>query len=213
MHGRFAGEIAPLGMLDHVDFADQIGDRDIRRGEFLAIAIVATDPIDGSFRAHRGDFVFRFARDGRVGMVVDFRAGDDRQGVVEQVDQSAEHPRFGLAAKSEKKNVVSREDGVDDLRDDGFVIAEDIRKQRIAAPEFGDQVAAHLVLDRLHSIAALSQLADGSWVVPSPCRLCLRRLLRRLLNGRESLRWIVRSVGSSVSQVRLFVCGIPRKIW
>ena len=41
MHGHFAREIAALGVLDHVDLADQVGDGDVGRGELLVIAVVA----------------------------------------------------------------------------------------------------------------------------------------------------------------------------
>ena len=134
-------------------------------------------------------------------MVVDFGAGDDRQGVVEQVDQAAKHPRFGLAAESEKKNVVSRQNGVDDLRNDGFVITENIRKKRVAATEFGDQVAPHLVLDRLHLIAALAQLAD-----------CLGSLRRHV--GSFSAGCFDQFLKAFEKRPTIRVeLSIPRKIW
>ena len=34
-------------MFDHIDLADQIGDRDVGRGEFFLIAGLASDPFDG----------------------------------------------------------------------------------------------------------------------------------------------------------------------
>ena len=86
---------------------------------------------------------------------------DDRHGVVEQVDELAEHPRLGLAAEAEEEHVVPREDRVLDLRDDRLFVAEDVGEERLARPDLGDQVAPHLVLDRLHPIPARPQLAQG----------------------------------------------------
>ena len=46
VHGQLAREIAALGVLDHVDLADQVGDRDVGRGQLLVIALLAADPGD-----------------------------------------------------------------------------------------------------------------------------------------------------------------------
>ena len=46
MDRLLVGEIAPFGDLDRIDLADQVGDRDVRRGELLAVAVVAADPGD-----------------------------------------------------------------------------------------------------------------------------------------------------------------------
>ena len=94
-------------------------------------------------------------------MVVDLRAGDDRHGVVEQVDQLAEHPRLGLAAQAEEEHVVLGEDRVPDLGDDRLFVAEDVGEERLARLELGDQVAPHLILDRLDPVTARPQLAQG----------------------------------------------------
>ena len=73
-------------------------------------------------------------RDGRERIVVDLRAGDDRDGVVEQVDELAEHPRLGLAAQAQEQHVVLGEDRVLDLGDDRLLVAEDIGKQAARRP-------------------------------------------------------------------------------
>ena len=88
---------------------------------------------------------------GREGIIVDFRAGDDRYCIVEQVDQLAEHPGLGLAPQAQEEHVVLGEDRVTDLGDHGLFIAQDIGKQRLARRELGDQVAPHLIFDRLDS--------------------------------------------------------------
>ena len=66
-------------------------------------------------------------------MVVDLRPGDDGHGVVEQVDELAEHPGLGLAAEAEEEHVVPRQDGVLDLGDDRLLVAEDVGEEELAA--------------------------------------------------------------------------------
>ena len=40
VHRQLAREIAALGVLDHVDLADQVGDRHVGRGQLFVIALV-----------------------------------------------------------------------------------------------------------------------------------------------------------------------------
>ncbi len=63
MHRHLAREIAALGMLDHVDFADQVGDGNVGRGELFVIALVAADPGDRRGVAFGGDQVAGVFRD------------------------------------------------------------------------------------------------------------------------------------------------------
>jgi hypothetical protein len=65
------------------------------------------------------------------------------------VDKLPEHPRFGLAAQAEKKHVVARQDGILNLGDDGFFVTQDGWKERLAGSQHANQVAPHLVFDRL----------------------------------------------------------------
>ena len=63
---------------------------------------------------------------------------------VEQNCQRAEQARLGLAAKAEQDEIVTREDGVDDLRDDRLVVADDAGKNGPAGFEPDHQVLADL---------------------------------------------------------------------
>ena len=101
-----------------------------------------------------GDQVAGVFRHRLEGIVVDFRAGDDRYGIVEQVDQLAEHPGLGLAPQAQKQHVVLGEDRVANLGDHRLFVAQDIGKQRLARCELGDQVPPHLIFDRLDPIPA-----------------------------------------------------------
>ena len=102
VHGQLAREIPALGVLDHVDFTDQVGDGDVRRRELLVVATIGADPLDGRPIALLGHQVTRRPGDRMIGIVVDLGAGDDRDRVVQQVHELAEHSRLGLAAQAEK---------------------------------------------------------------------------------------------------------------
>ena len=166
VHGQLAREVPPLGVLDHVDLADQVGDGHVGRGQLLVIALLAADPGDRRGVALLGHQVAGVLRDRVERVVVDLRAGDDRQVFVEQMDELAQHPRLGLAAQAQEQHVMPRQDGVLDLRDDGLFVAQDVGKERLARPELADQVAPHLVLDRLHPISACPQFPQR----PGPIR-------------------------------------------
>jgi hypothetical protein len=74
---------------------------------------------------------------------------------VEQGGEGAEDAGLGLAAEAEEDEVVAREDGVDDLGDDGIVIADDAGEEGLSVAlaaggdlaEACDEVVAELVLD------------------------------------------------------------------
>ena len=173
MHHVFARQVPPLGVLDQVDFADQVGDRDVGRRQFFVIAAVAADPFDRAGVAFLRDEIARVFGERGQRIVVDFRAGDDRDGVVEQLDQHPQHAGLALAAQTQKQHVVPRQDGVHDLRNDRLVVAEDPWKQRFAFAELAEQVAAHLAFDAGDLISTGPQLAEvfrsvgHSWFVPS----------------------------------------------
>ena len=77
--GLFVGEIAALGDFDRIDLADEVGDRDVRRGQLLAVALVAVDPCDRQGVAQLGRFLAAGAANRLERIVVDFAAIDDRE--------------------------------------------------------------------------------------------------------------------------------------
>ena len=93
--------------------------------------------------------------DGLKRIVVDFRAGDDRNLIVEQLGELTNDAALRLAAQSEQDDVVLRENRVDELGNDGFVVADDAGKEFFAALQFLDEIGAQLVFDRDASVAAL----------------------------------------------------------
>src|SRR4029077_18647319 len=93
--------------------------------------------------------------------IVDLAPGDDRHALVEQVRQRAEDARLGLTAQPEEDDVVLREDGIVNGRDDRSFVAVDAGKQRLAAGNGREQVASHLIFDRGDAVTGCAQLAEG----------------------------------------------------
>jgi len=79
---------------------------------------------------------------------VNLAAGNDRQMLVEQRHQRAKDAALCLSSQAEQDEVVTGQHGIDQLRNDRVVVADDARKQRLAAAKFCNQVVAHFVLHR-----------------------------------------------------------------
>ena len=124
MERQLVREVAPLGHLDRVDFADEVGDRGVRRGQLLPEALVAAHPLDRAFVALGGHELAAVAGDRVVGVVEHFRAGDDGEPFVQQVGQAPHDPGLGLAPFTEENDVVPRQQGVLQGRQDRAVIAD-----------------------------------------------------------------------------------------
>ena len=99
-------------------------------------------------------------RGGVRGIVVDLRAGDHRQPLVEQVGEGPDDPRLRLAPLAEEDDVVPGEEGVLQLRKDGLLVAEDPRHERFAGGDAGGGVAPDLLLHRHGLPARLLQLTQ-----------------------------------------------------
>ncbi len=147
MHRQLAREISPLRMLDHIDFADQVGDRNIRRGQLFVIAVVAPDPLDRRRVTLRNDHVAGMLGNRRERVVVYFRAGHHRNRIIQQSHQLAQHASLGLAPQPEKQDVVLGKDRILDLGYNRLVVTQDSGKKRLARRQPGDQIVPHLVLD------------------------------------------------------------------
>ena len=64
---------------------------------------------------------------GWYGIVVDLRMGHDGQPLVEEAHHGADDPGLGLAALPEEDDVVTGQDGVLQLGQDGVLESEDTR--------------------------------------------------------------------------------------
>ena len=123
--------------------------------------------------------------DGRVRVVVDLAAGDDRRPLVEQADEGADQAGLALPALAEQHEVVAGEQGALDLGDDGVVEADDAGQGRGAGGEAGDEVLADLGLDAAVDVPGGAQFAEG---VDAGCRHPLDATTRPQGLGREPQR-------------------------
>ena len=146
--GQLVGDVlAAARRLDRVDIADHVGDRDVGSGELLDVALVAMQPRDGGLFAALGDQFEASPAGGAVRIVVDFTTLHVRGKLVEQRGELPDEACFGLAAQTQKDEIVAGKNGVDYLRDDRIVVSQNAWKQGIAPLNLTDEIAAEFVLD------------------------------------------------------------------
>ena len=155
---RLVVQIAAFGHLDGIDLADQIGDGDVRRRQLLAVAFRSGQPRNGRLVARLRHDGAPLGRDRAKRILGDLRPLDDRRFLVEQRRQPPHQPRFRLPPLAKQHDVLPAENGVHDLRNHRLVVADDARKQRLAPPQLGNQVAPHLGLHRQHLVARRPKL-------------------------------------------------------
>jgi glycerophosphoryl diester phosphodiesterase len=71
-----------------------------------------------------------------------------RDRIVEQSGQRAEKATLRLTAQTKQNEIVARQDRVDDLRYNGFVVPDDAGEEQVARAQACDQVFAHFVANR-----------------------------------------------------------------
>src|SRR3990170_52240 len=130
--GFLVSQITPLGDLDRIYLAHQIGNGNIRRCQLFSVAMLPVDPLDRQRIAQFGGLLPAGAADRVMGIVVDLAALDDRNPLVQQADQPADHARFALAALPQEYHMVSGEDRVFDFGYDCIVVADDPRQDAFA---------------------------------------------------------------------------------
>ena len=79
---------------------------------------------------------------------MNFAAGDVGNLGVKKFDQAAQDAALGLAAQAEQDEIVARQNGVGDLRQDRFFVAVNAGEERFARFELAQQIRAHLILHR-----------------------------------------------------------------
>jgi hypothetical protein len=154
-------QVAAFGDTDRVDLADEVGDRDVGRGELLGIAAVARQPVDRRVVTELVDERPCRRGDGRVRVVIELAAADDGDRLVEEADEQPRHPGLGLPSLAEEDEVLAGEDGVLDGGQHGLVVAHDARKDRLALAEPREQVGAQLLLDAPAAPAGSSERTEG----------------------------------------------------
>ena len=129
---------------------------------------------------------------------------DNGQLFVEQPGQRSEQPAFCLAAQAEQDEIVTGQDGVDDLRDNRFIVTDDAREEwcpglLVAHPRY--EVLADLIFHRTpldpSRCDGLTELGNGGGkhlcILPAqrlryaPCRLCRGLWFTRTAAGRRSV--------------------------
>ena len=80
--------------------------------------------------------------------------------LVEQIDEPAQDAALGLSAQSEQNEVVLRENRVDELRDDGVVVADDAGEQRFAGLQLAHEVVADFLFDGTRVQTRLPEFAQ-----------------------------------------------------
>ncbi len=109
----------PLGHLDGVDIADQVGDRCVRRRQLLGVPLVAVAPLNRQLVAEFRGATPRCRRDRIERVLPQFRAGDHRSPLVQQPHQRTQQPGLALPALTEEYDVVPGDQRALDLRNHG----------------------------------------------------------------------------------------------
>ena len=152
------GEIFSLGDLDRVDLADEVGYRDIRRRKLFGISSLARDPFDLEQIAFLGDLFATGLADRLERIVIDLASFNDRDFFVQQAFEVADQARLGLSPLAQENHVVTRQDRVFELRDDGVVVSDDILKHRAAGFHLLDEILAQLRPYRQNLVAGFLKL-------------------------------------------------------
>src|SRR5437867_6360352 len=158
MHAEFAADgVSAFGGLDGIDIANDVRDRHIGRREFLNIPLFPAAISDGRAVAHLFDQVAALTANGREWIIVDLTSGDDRDGIVQKLDQTAQNAALRLTSQSKQDHVMPGEDGVYNLRNDAVVVADDAREDRGLRAQLAYQVGPHFLFDGSISIGPLAK--------------------------------------------------------
>src|SRR4051794_24358 len=170
VHGELVREqvTSPRG-LDWIDIADQVGDRHVRGGELLDVALLPSKPGDGCGFPALCQQLSGILRDRGERIVVDLTPGDGRNPLVEQGGQLPQEPTLGLTPEPQQDEVVTRQERVDDLRQDGVLIPHNPGEERLSRFQPPKQVAPDLIPngaspERSLRPAAVLQFPYGAWL-------------------------------------------------
>ena len=161
MDGLLVGQVAPFGYLDGVDLADEVRDGYVRRRQLLAVAELPADPLHLQVVALLRQTPPARRADDLEGVAVDLTTLDPGNLLVQQLRQATDNARLRLAALPKEDHVVTRQDRVLDLRNDGLFITHDTRQKSLPRREKIHEIVAHLVAHRAHGHAATFQFAEG----------------------------------------------------
>ena len=189
MHDVLARQMPPFGMFDQVDFTNQVGNRDVRRRQLFVIAIIPSNPLDWRIISFLDNEIPGILRQRGERVIVDFAASNNRRPLVEKLRQHPQHLRLALTTQPKKQEVMLRQEPVDNLRHDRFVIPQDAGKQLVPLTKSPQQIPTHLFFNRQWLISGVAKLAKSRGAVGH-------------LEA-QSLEWLSHCRGRSVDRRRL----------
>ena len=110
--------------------------------------MIAADPLQRQRIAHLFGLLAAGTANRIVRIIVDLASFDDRYAFIQKTEQAANDSRFALAALTEENHMVAGENGILDLRYDGFVITDDARQDPFAAFHVAHEILAHFIAHR-----------------------------------------------------------------
>src|ERR1700683_4990150 len=119
--------------------------------------MVGRQPGDGRRVAFFCEQLAAAPADGSVGIMVDLAARDVRHLRIEQCGEGAEDAAFRLSAQAEQDEIMARENGIDDLRYDSVVVANDAGKYGATFAQPGHKVFAELVFNAARAETRFSE--------------------------------------------------------
>ena len=110
VHGELVAEdVSPARGLDWIEIADDVGDGDVWRRQLLDVTLLRIEPGDRRVVGRFAEKISSVFGDRSKRIVVDFTAGDDGKGGIEQRREGAQDSRFRLTAEAEQNEVVPTE--------------------------------------------------------------------------------------------------------
>ena len=108
--GRLVGEVAALGDLDRVHLADQVGDRDVGRGQLLGVSAVAWQPVDRRLVALTATISLAYGLIGASGSSLSSPPATTGMCSSSRPTSRPRQARLGLATLAQEADVLAGQD-------------------------------------------------------------------------------------------------------
>jgi len=144
---QFVAQIAPrASCFDGVHVAEDVCNRDVRRGEFFHEARVARQPCDWCGVAAIGNQVPAGTAQRREWIVVNLASGNVGNFHVQEINQAAQDAALGLASQTQEDEIMTPQNRIGDLRQNGILISMNAGKKRLSGLELLQKVRAEFSL-------------------------------------------------------------------
>src|SRR3954454_3796295 len=97
---------------------------------------------------------------------MNFTARDIRHLRIEQSSEGPQNPALGLSTQSQKNEIMTRKNGINNLRNYRVVVANDAGENRAWATQSGGQVFAHFIF---HTTRAQALFGEGTLAQVAEC--------------------------------------------